>query len=153
MDLHLHDSIVFAYIFLINIVEPPQYPEPYRKEGEYGFFSDTGRADEPPAPAVAVGSTRIRSKSINVHALVDESEDPLEILEAYFNSTVMNLTLPSPSISQPINPDASTSQSVINPLHISPLTTGPTSPAHISPSHDSTHTDTHTQAYIGSEQV
>ena len=83
---------------------------------------------------------------------MDESEDPLEILEAYFNSTVMNLTLPSPSISQPpINPDASTSQSVINPLHILPVTTGPTSPAHTTAFHDSTHTDT--QAYIGSEQV
>ena len=83
---------------------------------------------------------------------MDESEDPLEILEAYFNSTVMNLTLPSPSITQPpTNPDASTSQSVINPLHIAPVTTGPTSPAHTSASHDSAHTDTH--AYIGSEQV
>ena len=34
----------------------------------------------------------MRSKSINVHALMDESEDPLELLEAYFNSTVLNLT-------------------------------------------------------------
>ena len=136
--------------FLTRVTEPPQYPEPYRKEGEYGFFSDTGRADEPPAPAVAVGSTRIRSKSINVHALVDESEDPLEILEAYFNSTVMNLTLPSPSISQPISPDTSTSQTVINPLHHSALPSGPPSPAHttsIAAAKSAEH------AYIGSEQV
>lgn len=34
----------------------------------------------------------MRSKSINVHALMDESEDPLELLEAYFNTTVLNLT-------------------------------------------------------------
>lgn len=34
----------------------------------------------------------MRSKSINVHALMDESEDLQETLEAYFNTTVLNLT-------------------------------------------------------------
>ena len=34
----------------------------------------------------------MRSKSINVHALMDESEDPLELLEAYFKNTVLNLS-------------------------------------------------------------
>jgi hypothetical protein len=35
---------------------------------------------------------RMRSKSINVHAMVDEAEDSLDTLEAYFNTTVINLT-------------------------------------------------------------
>lgn len=81
-----------------TLTEPPQYPEPYRKEGEYGFLSDTGRADESPVVPLTASPTgcmpppRMRSKSINVHALMDESEDPLELLEAYFNTTVLNLT-------------------------------------------------------------
>lgn len=81
---------------------------------------------------------------------MDESEDPLEILEAYFNSTVMNLTLPSPSISQPISPDTSTSQTVMNPLHHSPIPSAPPSPAHTA-SVEATKDAEHT--YIGSEQV
>ena len=54
----------------------------------------------------------MRSKSINVHALMDESEDPLEILEAYFNSTVMNLTEKGAS--------PSAMPTVTSPFHHSP---------------------------------
>jgi hypothetical protein len=45
----------------------------------------------------------MRAKSINVHALVDESEDPLETLETYFNTTVMNLT-DAKTANNPVSP-------------------------------------------------
>jgi hypothetical protein len=99
--------------------EPPQYPEPYRKEGEYGFLSESGRADESPSVPVSGGSTRMRSKSINVHALMDESEDPLEILEAYFSSTVMNLT----------DKGMGSTPTVSSPFHRSPASSGCNTPS------------------------
>lgn len=106
----------FSSLLYSTVSEPPQYPEPYRKEGEYGFLSETGRADESPSLMSPSGPNatggRMRSKSINVHALMDESEDPLEILEAYFNSTVMNLTEKGAS--------PSAMPTVTSPFHHSP---------------------------------
>ena len=61
----------------------------------------------------------MRSKSINVHALMDESEDPLEILEAYFSSTVMNLTEKGPGAIS----------SVSSPFHRSPTSSGSSTPS------------------------
>jgi hypothetical protein len=112
--IHPYYQCVLAYYS-----EPPQYPEPYRKEGEYGFLSESGRADESPSVPVSGGSTRMRSKSINVHALMDESEDPLEILEAYFSSTVMNLT----------DKGMGTTPTVSSPFHRSPTSSGCNTPS------------------------
>lgn len=61
----------------------------------------------------------MRSKSINVHALMDESEDPLEILEAYFSSTVMNLT----------DKGMGTTPTVSSPFHRSPTSSGCSTPS------------------------
>ena len=67
-----------------------------------------------------------------MHALMDESEDPLELLEAYFNNTVLNLSetnIASPrfragsaatsSIAHcpPLSPGCSSGSATFNPLH------------------------------------
>jgi hypothetical protein len=118
-----HDSFDKHLFRQPTLTEPLQYPEPYRKEGEYGFLDENTRAVANPLKILfddvhksneerqweretaarlrrrhssgggSGSGTRLRSKSINVHAMTDESADTLEELEQYFHETVLPLSV------------------------------------------------------------